>query len=85
MDGYKNNRDNFKYKRIEEENPINLSILADITFYKDIEKRGFRATVKGFELTWEELHKYALRKMTSEDSSDWVKIPPPKVGEWIGK
>jgi len=83
--GYKKNRDNFKYIRIEEESPLNLSTLADISFYKEIEKRGFRASLKGMDITWDDLNKYALRKMTEKESDIWEKIVPPKVGGFIGK
>lgn len=85
MERYKKNRENFKYKRIEEESPINLSTLADISLYKQIEKRGFRSMLKGVELGWEDLHKYALRKMTDNETRDWERIAPPKVGERFGK
>ena len=85
MERYKKNRDSFKYKRIEEESPINLSTLADITLYKQIETRGFRVMLKGVELGWDELHKYALRKMTDKESYDWKRITAPKVGERFGK
>lgn len=81
---YKENREKFVYRKIESESPFNLSTLADITLYKEIEKRGFRATIKGVEFNWNELHNYALRKMTDEKCLEWKRIKAPKVGERFG-
>lgn len=82
---YKENRKKFKYTRIESENKVNLSTLADISLYKQIEKRGFRVTVRLIELSWEELHQYALTKMMEKNAPEWVKIPKPKLGDYYGK
>lgn len=74
MAGYKDHRKKFNNKldRITIDNPLNMEILADITFYKDIEKRGFLVWLKGVTISWEELHRYALRKMTEDDAGEWV-------------
>lgn len=74
MEGYKTNREQFNKttNRITIENPLNMEILADITFYKTIEKRGFLVWLKGVSISWEELHRYALRKMTEPNTGEWV-------------
>lgn len=62
-------------------NGVNTDLLADINLYKQIEKRGFRATeyVKGMgarkgSMTWQELQKFALTKMTEKSTLDWLEI-----------
>ena len=60
---------------------FNTDTLADIQFYKCIEKRGFYCWLKGVELTWHDLHAYALRKMTEKNTLDWQRIAKPKLGE----
>lgn len=73
LEGYEDNRNNFKYMRLEEESPLNLSTLADIHFYRKIEKRGFHVELFKKKITWEELHLYALRKMVSTEQPKWKK------------
>src|SRR5690606_34274342 len=85
MERYKKNRENVKYKRIEEESPINLSTLADISLYKQIEKRGVRSMLEGDELGWEDDISYALRGMTDKKSYEWIRIAATRVGERFGK
>jgi hypothetical protein len=83
MEGYKENRIKFieKLDKITVDNKLNMNTLADITLYKTIEKRGFRAWLKGVDIDWQEIHKYALRKMTEKNTPDWSRIPKPKLGE----
>lgn len=83
MNGYQKHRVIFleKMAKIAGENPLNMTTLADISYYKEIEKRGFRAWLKGVEMSWEEIHKYALRKMTDENTLDWSRIRKPKLEE----
>jgi polyhydroxyalkanoate synthesis regulator protein len=85
MNGYEENREKFlsKLEKIVVENPLNMSILADISYYKEIEKRGFYVWLKGVEISCEELHRYALRKMTEKNSLDWQKTQKPKLHERI--
>lgn len=80
---YKENRVKF-LERIERNKtpiPLNLSILADLTLYRQIEKRGFRACVKGVEIGCEDLHQFALRKMTVKSTPDWYEMPVEKLIE----
>ena len=83
LEGYQENRIKFieKLDKITIDNKLNMNTLADITFYKSIEKRGFRAWLKGVDIDWQEIHKYALRKMTEKNTPDWLRIPRPKLGE----
>jgi hypothetical protein len=83
MEGYKDNR--FKFletlEKIADEKPLNMNTLADINLYKMIEKRGFQAWLKGVDINWQELHGYALRKMTEKNTLDWLRIQKPRLGE----
>lgn len=81
MDKYIEHRETFckKANKLLSESPYNMDILADIELYKAIEKRGFFALLKGVSIKWEELHTYALRKMTEKNTHDWQEIPKPKL------
>jgi hypothetical protein len=83
MNGYKDNRKKLMERTKKETTHVNLNLntLSDITLYKTIEKRGFLARLKGVDLNWQDLEKYALRKMTEENTSDWLRIPKPKLSE----
>jgi hypothetical protein len=83
MNGYKDNRKKLMERTKKETSHVNLNLntLSDITLYKTIEKRGFLARLKGVDLNWRDLEKYALRKMTEENTSDWSRIPKPKLSE----
>ncbi len=72
MERYKENREKFVYQKLSEDTPFNLSVLADISLYKKIEKRGFRVKLKNVEINEEDTHNYALRKMKDEKMLDWV-------------
>jgi hypothetical protein len=83
LEGYENNRIRV-HERIEQttgEHLLNMDTLADITFYKKIEKRGFRAWLKGVDVTWYDLRLYVLRKMTEKHSLNWQRIAKPKLIE----
>ena len=83
LNEYKENREHFINRLIKHNEviPLNLEILADLSLYKTIEKRGYRACIKGVEIGWEELHQYALRKMTSVNTLDWFEMQKPKLSE----
>jgi Phi-29-like late genes activator (early protein GP4). len=85
LKGYKNNRCSYlsKIDSLSGDIPLNMTTLADITFYKQIEKRGFRAWLKGVDIGWEDIHLYALRKMTLQNINDWCEIQKPKLEERI--
>lgn len=83
LDGYMQHRKIFvnHLSKVSPENPLNMETLADIEFYKTIEKRGFRTWLRGVDISCEELHKYALRKMTDKNTPVWFKIQKPKLEE----
>jgi phosphotransacetylase len=61
--------------------PLNLNVLADISLYETIEKRGFRAWVKGVEVDSADLYRYSLRKMDTEETQEWFQVINPKTLE----
>ena len=75
MDRYKNHRETFdqKIEKIADDIPLNLDMLADITLYRLIEKRGFFCRLQRARIDWNDLYKYALRRMNEKDSLEWVK------------
>lgn len=83
LDGYLANRKNVlaKIEKIIIDNSLNMETLADIEFYKRVEKRGFLAWVKGVEITCHDLQKYALRKMTDKNTTVWLRIQKPNFAE----
>lgn len=83
LDGYKEHRESYlnRLGKTHIDIPLNMGLLADITFYRMIEKRGFRAKIKGVDFNCEDLHLYALRKMTVRNTLDWLEIQSPKLGE----
>jgi len=85
IDGYKAHRLLFLDKLAKNvvDTTLNMETLADISYYKSIEKRGFYAWLKGVDMTWEEIQKYALRKMTEPNTLDWLRIPRLKLEERI--
>lgn len=80
LDGYQTHRKQFN-ERIEKtmkDAPYNMDTLADLTFYKDTEKRGFHVRIKG-QNTWTEtkekfFYQYVLRKMNHLNSLNWVSV-----------
>ena len=82
LDGYQKHREEFnkKINRITD-TPLNMDMLADITFYSNVEKRGFHAWLKGCNTSWQEIHVYALRTMTKPCTQNWSRIRRPKLVE----
>lgn len=76
MEGYKIHRECFdqKVEKIMNDIPLNLDMLADITLYRLIEKRGFFVRMKRLRIDWNDLYKYALRRMNEIESLDWVRL-----------
>lgn len=85
LSGYIENRKlfNTRFKRMCNTIYMNTDALADIQFYNVIEKRGFRVTVKGSDVEWQEIERYALHKMTDENTLDWSRIQKPKLRERV--
>ena len=80
---YKANREQFlkRIKRIAPNTTLNPEFLADIELYEEIEKRGFRVTMKGVEMSCQDLDLYALRQMTKPNTLDWFATQKPKLTE----
>jgi hypothetical protein len=76
MIGYQNHRGTFtqKMEKIADDTPLNVDMLADITFYRCIEKRGFFVRMKRARIDWNDLYKYALRRMNEKESLEWVRV-----------
>lgn len=74
---YKEERVQFikRIKRIFTDLPYRIDMLADIHLYKEIEKRGFRATFNGGEITWQDLHQLGFLKEMNRNIRDWYVIP----------
>lgn len=83
MDGYEQNRVIFfaRMAKIVGHIPLNMSTLFDIGYYETVEKRGYRAMLKGINISKEDLYQYSLRKMTQSKSPDWKVIDAPKISE----
>lgn len=80
------NRDQFNSRmdKLIVKCPLNLNMLADIQLYESIEKRGFRASLKGGSISSDELYRYALRKMTEHKTLEWVETPvESRYEEWL--
>jgi hypothetical protein len=75
LDGYNPNRVHFLHKmaKIVVDNALNYDTLADISYYKSIEKRGFFVRLQRAKINCDDLHKYALRKMNDKNSLEWVR------------
>lgn len=85
VDEYKENREQL-FERIDTKGTLrylNMETLADIMLYQRIEKRGFRSWMKGVDISCENLHKYALRRMTEKNTLDWYVMQRPKLEERI--
>ena len=76
MDEYKDYRVYFREKMdlVVKDYILNMDLLADISLYRKIEKRGFYVRLFDTEISWHELHRYALRKMMEKQSPEWVII-----------
>jgi hypothetical protein len=83
IDTYLEERKKLKERTKKELNHVNFNLdtLSDITLYKIIEKRGFLVRLKGVDMDWQDLEKYALRKMTENCTLNWSRIAKPKLSE----
>jgi hypothetical protein len=74
LDGYQTHREWYKKKLkvFDKENPLNTEILADLHYYKQVEKRGFRALIRGVDVEHKDLYQYALRKMSEKIPYQWI-------------
>lgn len=83
IERYSGERIKFKNKIKPINTNLNMDILSDINLYKEIEKRGFRVTLFGTDIDWNELNKYALRKMNENKTLNWEIIKAPSISERI--
>lgn len=76
LDGYQEHRIAYsqKLQKLDNDNPLNMDIMADIKFYKVCEKRGFRVTLKGIEMSEQELYQYSLRKVAENKIINWFRV-----------
>jgi hypothetical protein len=76
LTGYQDNRDKYKKRMgsLLKDSPYNLDLVADICFYQEVEKRGFYSKFKNVILKKNDLYNYALRKMSDENTLEWVII-----------
>jgi hypothetical protein len=76
LTGYQDNREKYKKRMgsLLKDSPYNLDLVADICFYQEVEKRGFYSKFKNVILKKDDLYKYALRKMSDENTLEWVMI-----------
>lgn len=80
LEEYHDHRVEFRKRiaRAMQVHDMNTDLLADVHLYKEIEKRGFKATVEGVDNNWLELHQFALQKMTRRNTLDWSEMPVQK-------
>jgi hypothetical protein len=76
LNGYHDHRQKYlqRLKKLDSHIPLNMNIMADIKFYKATEKRGFRVTLRGVEMSNDELYQYSLRKMSEDSTQEWFKV-----------
>jgi hypothetical protein len=76
LTGYQDNREKYKKRMgsLLKDTPYNLDLVADICFYQEVEKRGFYSKFKNVILKKNDLYNYALRKMSDENTLEWVII-----------
>jgi hypothetical protein len=73
--GYKGSRIKFKKKFSNIINvDFNTDTIADVLFYQEVEKRGFHVRIGRAGVNFNDVYKYALRKMTDRQSPLWVRI-----------
>lgn len=64
LERYLKNRAEYRYRMHKMLIEIDVDTLADLALYNFTEKRGFRVRVKGRDMTWQEVQKYALGTKT---------------------
>jgi hypothetical protein len=80
LTGYQDNREKYKKRMgsLLKDTPYNLDLVADICYYQEVEKRGFYSKFKNVILKKDDLYKYALRKMSDENTLEWVQVNKPR-------
>ena len=70
---YKQHRERFN-NRVELKNqtiPLNFDTLADVLLYQELETRGFLVRIKRIRVSFNDIYKYAVRKMNDPHSPVW--------------
>ena len=57
---------------------LNFDLLADFHLYKSIEKRGFRISIKGCDVSWQNCLLFALQNVTRKNIDDYVETQRQK-------
>jgi hypothetical protein len=79
MDGYRDNRVKLNKRfNVGSDIPLNFDTLADVLFYEEVEKRGFFVRLKLSPVSFDDLYKYALRKMNDKESLEWCVVDGKK-------
>ncbi|MCU7526580.1 MAG: transcriptional regulator [Ignavibacteria bacterium] len=79
MNGYRENRRKMNKRfNVGNDIPLNFNTLSDILFYEEVEKRGFFVRLKLSPVSFDDLYKYALRKMNEKETLDWCVVDGKK-------
>jgi hypothetical protein len=86
MNGYQENRKKMNKRfNVGNDIPLNFDTLADVLFYEEVEKRGFFVRLKLSPVSFDDLYKYALRKMNDKESLDWRVVDGKKEAIYATK
>ena len=70
---YKQHREKFN-NRVELKNqsiPLNFDTLSDLLLYQELETRGFMVRINTLRVNFNDVYKYAVKKMNDKDSPVW--------------
>lgn len=83
LDGYEDHRNSFsdKMKKLTMVESFSCKMMSDMVYYRQVEKRGFYAWVKGVNINEKDMSLYALSQMNKNETTEWFKIERPKVTE----
>jgi|SRR5690625_2617389 len=83
---YEENRSKYRNKfKKDDVTKLNFDTLYDVLLYKNIEKRGYRVTLRGLEIDEKSVEHYALRKMLEKESPTWKRIKAPSLKDRVKK
>src|SRR5690625_2346282 len=73
MEEYPENRIRVRNRlnRIIDCSNLNFDLVADFHLYKSIEKRGFRISIKGDDVSWQNCLLFALENVTRKNIGDY--------------
>lgn len=70
---YKQQREKFT-NRVELKNqtiPLNFDTLSDLLLYQELETRGFLVRINTIRVSFNDIYKYAVKKMNDKESPVW--------------